>query len=27
MVKVDGEAAERDKLVRERGYRIFAQQE
>ena len=27
MVKADGEAAERDKLVRERGYRIFAQQE
>jgi GDPmannose 4,6-dehydratase len=27
MVKVDGEAAERDKLVRERGYRVFAQQE
>ncbi|HMH08451.1 MAG TPA: GDP-mannose 4,6-dehydratase [Terriglobales bacterium] len=27
MVKADGEAAEREKLVRERGYRIFAQQE
>ena len=27
MVKADWEAAERDKLVRERGYKIFAQQE
>jgi len=27
MVKADWEAAERDKLIRDRGYRIFAEQE